>query len=39
MAIVFKEDKAEYIQALEDARNKEDREPFRNFMAHNMQNT
>jgi Fic family protein len=32
MAIVFKEDKAEYIQALEDTRNKEDLDLFRNFM-------
>jgi hypothetical protein len=32
MAITFKEDKAEYIQALEDSRNKEDLAPFRNFM-------
>ena len=32
MAIVFKEDKTDYIQALEDARNKEDLTPFRNFM-------
>jgi Fic family protein len=32
MAIVFKEDKAEYIQALEDTRNKEDLALFRNFM-------
>lgn len=33
MAIVFKEDKAEYIQALEDARNKENLAIFQNFMA------
>lgn len=32
MAIVFKEDKADYIQSLEDSRNKEDLTPFRNFM-------
>lgn len=32
MSIVFKEDKADYIQALENARNKEDLSPFRNFM-------
>jgi Fic family protein len=32
MAVVFKEDKTEYIQALEDTRNKEDLTPFRNFM-------
>jgi Fic family protein len=32
MAIVFKEDKAEYIQALEDTRNREDLNQFRNFM-------
>jgi Fic family protein len=38
MAIVFKEDKAEYIQALEDARHKEDLTPFRNFMAQQYEN-
>lgn len=32
MGIVFKEDKAEYIQALEDSRNKESVDPFRTFM-------
>ena len=32
MAIVFKEDKAEYIQVLEDSRNKEDIKLFRDFM-------
>lgn len=32
MSIVFKEDKADYIQALEDSRNKEDLNPFRDFM-------
>lgn len=32
MAIVFKEDKVDYIQSLEDSRNKEDLTPFRNFM-------
>lgn len=32
MAIVFKEDKADYIQALEDSRNNEDMKPFRDFM-------
>ena len=32
MAIVFKEDKAEYIQALEQTRNEETLVPFRDFM-------
>ena len=32
MAIVFTEDKADYIQALEDSRNKESLIPFRDFM-------
>lgn len=32
MSIVFKEDKADYIQALEDSRNNEDMKPFRDFM-------
>ena len=32
MGIVFKQDKAEYIQALEDSRNKESLELFRKFM-------
>lgn len=32
MSIVFKEDKADYIQSLEDARVQEDLKPFRDFM-------
>lgn len=32
MSIVFKEDKAEYIQSLEDSRNKEELKPFHDFM-------
>lgn len=32
MSIVFKEDKADYIQAIEDARKSEDLKPFRDFM-------
>ena len=32
MSFVFKEDKVDYIQALEDARSKEDLKPFRDFM-------
>ncbi len=32
MAIVFKEDKAEYIEALENSRNKDRSDPFREFM-------
>jgi Fic family protein len=38
MGIVFKEDKAEYIQALEDSRNKEDLSYFRNFMQNQYTN-
>ncbi len=32
MCVVFKEDKADYIQALEETRNNEDLKPFRDFM-------
>lgn len=32
MAIVFKEDKADYIQSLENSRNQKDLTPFHNFM-------
>lgn len=32
MSVVFKEDKLDYIQALEDSRSKEDLTPFRDFM-------
>lgn len=32
MCVVFKEDKVDYIQALEDSRNNEDLKPFRDFM-------
>jgi Fic family protein len=32
MSFVFKEDKADYIQSLEDSREQEDLKPFRNFM-------